>query len=86
MDGERDRFGTKIHEAEKAREDEWAHKRDQELLERMRHKPAESILCPKCAQPTGHETHGAIAFAVCPNHHGAWLDEAALEAVLKRLA
>lgn len=86
MDGERDRFGSKIQDAEKAREDEWARKQDQELLDRMRHKAADKILCPRCAQPTVAETRVGVALAACPNHHGAWLEESALQDVLKRLA
>jgi uncharacterized protein with PIN domain len=35
-DSEKDKLGDKLHDVEAARENEWAHKRDQELLEKMR--------------------------------------------------
>jgi hypothetical protein len=34
--GDRDKLGEKLHDVEAARENEWARKRDHELLEKMR--------------------------------------------------
>jgi hypothetical protein len=36
MSGEKDKLGEKLHDVEAARENEWARKRDQELLEKLR--------------------------------------------------
>jgi len=36
MADEKDRFGEKIHQSEKAREDQWARQQDAELLENPR--------------------------------------------------
>jgi len=35
---EKDRLGDKLHDVEKAREDQWAHERDKELIEKLRKK------------------------------------------------
>jgi uncharacterized protein with PIN domain len=41
MSDERDRFGDKLREAEKALEDQWAHDRDRDLLDKLRARLAE---------------------------------------------
>lgn len=41
MPEEKDRWGDKLHDAEKAREDEYFRKRDQELIEKRRRKEKE---------------------------------------------
>jgi hypothetical protein len=38
MDDSKDRVGDKLHDIEKAREEQWARERDKELLEKLRHK------------------------------------------------
>ncbi|MFZ2063197.1 MAG: hypothetical protein WAU82_19475, partial [Candidatus Binatus sp.] len=57
---EKDRFGDKLREVGRAREDQWAAQRDRELLAKLRHKAEEraatqrrrvkkifrSVLCP----------------------------------------
>ncbi len=52
-DQEKDRLGDKLHDVEAAREDQWAHQRDQELLEKMRKKlgPGAALQCPRCKRP-----------------------------------
>ncbi|MGH7988489.1 MAG: hypothetical protein ACRD4Q_10500 [Candidatus Acidiferrales bacterium] len=38
MDDSKDRMGDKLHDLEKAREEQWARERDKELLEKLRQK------------------------------------------------
>lgn len=71
--GEKDKLGDKLHDVEAARENEWAHKSDQELLEKLRHKTtAPSAICPECRQELVPNTDLNIGGMVCPQQHGAW--------------
>lgn len=81
---EKDRYGDKLHDVERAREEQWAHQRDQELIEKLR-KKGEVALCPQCKKPLAADTRSGVAMMLCPDNHGAWLTTAMLEAVLKRL-
>lgn len=84
MVDEKDRFGEKIHESEKAREDQWARQRDMELMEKMRQKAAAAMHCPKCGKALVERTSGGIHILACADNHGAWLEAAALENLLKK--
>lgn len=84
MSNEKDRYGQKLTDAERAREDQWAHQRDQELIEKLRQK-GEPALCPQCKKPLAAENRSGVALMACPDKHGAWLNAATLEAVFKRL-
>lgn len=84
MNDERDRFGQKLTELERAREDQWAHQRDQELIEKLREK-GEPVLCPQCKKPLARETHSGVVMMGCPDKHGAWLTGPMLGEVLKRI-
>ncbi|HEX4210844.1 MAG TPA: hypothetical protein VHY56_10650 [Candidatus Binataceae bacterium] len=83
-DGSRDRFGDKINDAEKAREDQWARQQDQELIEKMRHRHA-GLKCPECGEPLNAEAPLHAGAMVCPKDHGAWLDREALNTVRQHL-
>ena len=83
MADEKDRLGEKMRDVEAAREDQWAHQRDQELLERMRKKQTSAMLCPKCKQTLVAKVEKGVAMLACPADDGAWLDAAALKNVLK---
>jgi TFIIB-like protein len=82
MADEKDRLGDKLHDVEKAREDQWARQRDEELLEKMGKRLVKAA-CPQCKQSLVPKTESGVSMAACPAGHGAWLDEAALKAVLK---
>ena len=84
MADEKDRFGEKIHQSEKAREDQWARQHDVELLEKIRQKAAAAMHCPKCNSALTDKVHAGIHLQVCPKNDGAWLDAAALEHLLKK--
>ena len=78
----KDRLGSKLHDVEAARENQWARQRDEELLEKMRvrlHKHA----CPHCKQFLVAKTEKGVHLHACPDGHGAWLDEPTLKTVLK---
>ena len=79
MADEKDRFGGKLHNIEKAREDQWARQRDAELLDKIRHKHDAALRCPKCGKELIEKTAGKIAMLACPADDGAWLDAAALK-------
>ena len=63
MADEKDRFGEKIHQSEKAREDQWARQQDAELLEKIREKKAAggaAMQCPKCGKALVQKPHGIV--------------------------
>jgi uncharacterized protein YbaR (Trm112 family) len=78
----KDRLGNKIHDAEAAREDQWARQRDAELLEKMRER-LHKMVCPHCKQFLVAKTESGIHTQSCPTGHGAWLEASQLKAVLK---
>ncbi len=81
-DDNKDRLGSKLHDVEKAREDQWARQLDTELLEKMRKRLSQTA-CPHCKQFLVAKTEHGVPMHACPGGHGAWLDEPALKAVLK---
>ena len=85
MSDEKDRLGRKLQDVEAAREDQWAHQRDQEILERLRNKYKKPVNCPQC----GHALDARVAIGLggmaCPDHHGAWADRQTLDQLAMRL-
>ncbi len=82
MGEEKNRLGDKFKDVEAAREDQWARQRDAELMESMRKRTAH-IACPHCKQVLEPKTEAGIHMMVCPTGEGAWLDAAALKALLE---
>jgi Transcription factor zinc-finger len=89
---EKDRFGDKVRDVEKAREDQWAAQRDRELLENLRKKKAmdaasesSDTLCPRCRHQLVKTEHGGVSLMTCPEDGGAWLDKSDLNQLLQRL-
>jgi hypothetical protein len=82
MADEKDRLGGKLRDVEKAREDQWARQRDEELVEKMRKRLGQTA-CPHCKEFLVPKTEGGVSIHACPQGHGAWLDEPALNALLK---
>ena len=82
MADEKDRFGQKISDVERARENQWARQHDEELLEKMRHKAQASIVCPQCGKGLIEHKHREIHYLACPDHHGAWLGPQAMAAFI----
>jgi predicted RNA-binding Zn-ribbon protein involved in translation (DUF1610 family) len=89
MEDQKDRLGEKLHDVEKAREDQWAHEQDRKLMEKMRqqmvqHKQAGAKLaCPQCGKALVAKAQTGVAMMACPENHGAWLDASALKSILK---
>ena len=78
----KDRLGNKLHDAEKAREDQWAKQSDEKLLEQMRERLHQHA-CPQCKQFLVAKTENGVHLHACPDGHGAWLDATALKTLLK---
>jgi Transcription factor zinc-finger len=78
----KDRLGNKLRDVEAAREDQWARKRDDERIAKMRERLSHTA-CPDCKQFLVPKTQSGVSIYACPAGHGAWLDASALKAVLK---
>ncbi|HXN84747.1 MAG TPA: zf-TFIIB domain-containing protein [Candidatus Binataceae bacterium] len=83
MADEKDRMGDKLHDAERAREDQWARQRDAELLEKIRTKATAAMHCPKCGKVLVEKSHGTLHTLACPTDDGVWIENSALEILLK---
>ena len=64
---ERDRYGEKLKEVERAREDDYFARRDRELIQKMRAREA-GDRCPKCGTALQSKADGP---SVCPQCAGA---------------
>ena len=87
MADEKDRFGDKLRQSEKALEDQWARQQDAELMEKMRQKKASSgsaMDCPSCGKNLVETIADGIRMLACPQNDGAWLDRATLESLIKK--
>jgi len=82
MDDQKDRFGDKIRDLEKVREDQWAREQDRALLEKMRARQRSALRCPECEAELVAQRGSELTVKACPNGHGAWLDGAALEGLV----
>jgi Zn-finger nucleic acid-binding protein len=85
--GEKDRFGDKLRDSERAREEDYFRKRERELIEKLRASaaPAEPEPCPVCKTPLVVISEGALSAKLCPAGHGAWLPAAELTAIAKQV-
>jgi len=86
MADEKDRLGDKLLQVEKARENQWAGRRDAELLEKLRREYVKPIHCPRCGKTLDARVAIGVGGMACPDHHGAWGDEEALMQLAARLA
>jgi hypothetical protein len=75
MDGEKDRWGDKVRDNERAREDKFFAERDKALLDKLRQDPALANLltCPNCSKRLTPLEEPPLRLHVCPNGHGWWL-------------
>ncbi|HVM96491.1 MAG TPA: zf-TFIIB domain-containing protein [Candidatus Acidoferrales bacterium] len=86
---EKDRFGDKLRDAERAREDQYFADQDRKLVEKMRQTGDEakhaagSGRCPKCGTSLRPLTLNAVSVDECPDCRGVWLDRGELEAIAK---
>lgn len=85
MADETDRLGRLLRQAEKAREDQWARERDEEILKRLREKYAKHIYCPECGTQLDPRAAIGLGGMACPRNHGGWMDPETLEKLRARL-
>jgi hypothetical protein len=81
-----------IHRAERAQEDDYFRKLDQELLVALRDKSAAEIAqairqytrmrCPKCGEPLEARPSRRVKSDACPGCGGIWLDKGAWEVLV----
>ena len=78
--------------AERAQEDDYFRKLDQELIVRLREKSAAEIeqvirqytrmRCPKCGEPLQETPSPRVKIDACPGCGGIWLDKGAWEGLV----
>ncbi len=83
MASEKDRLGQTLHDAEAALENQWARQQDAELLEQIRKKSTSALHCLKCGKTLQPKALGKERLLACPEGHGAWVEGAAMESILK---
>jgi len=84
--GEKDKFGDKLHDVEAARENEWAHRNDEQLLAKLREKRAKTVACPECGTALTADHAGAPGGMACPERHGVWFDWDTVVKIMDNLA
>jgi hypothetical protein len=91
---EKDPFGDKLREKERADEDLYFAKRDRQLMEKLRQQDdagREAELqdlargrCPRCGERLTHRVIEDVEVDECASHHGMWLDRGELEILSQR--
>lgn len=91
---EKDPFGDKLKDKERAEEDLYFAKRDRELLDKIRGEDEagreaatrELALgrCPRCGERLTHRSIERVDIDECASCHGIWLDKGELEALSGR--
>jgi hypothetical protein len=90
MADEKDRFGDKLRDKERAEEDLFFNKRDEALLEKMRLQKASGaavtggMRCPKDGTALVTVDHHGVSVEECPTCSGLWLNKGELETIAKR--
>jgi len=94
MATQKDRLGEKLHDAEKAQEDQYFAKRDQELIEKLRSerekeftadlKAAATMRCPRCGQQLQDRVEHGVRAEECLHCGGVWLDRGEFETLASR--
>jgi len=94
MADEKDRFGDKLRDVERAREDTYFAERDRALLEKARAastaeqetavRELAHMRCPKCGTPLVSRRHVEVTLDECPSCEGMWLDKGELEQLAGR--
>jgi hypothetical protein len=91
MSEEKDYLGEKLRLLERARENAYFRKLDQELVEKLRHQNAAELeeairvythmRCPKCGEPLQEMTFQQVKIDECTGCGGIWLDKGELESL-----
>ncbi len=85
----KDRFGDKLRDAERGREDQFFAERDRKLVKEMRRREEEGkqgtdMLCPKCGEPLRQRTLRKVSVNECPSCYGMWLDQGDLKEIARQ--
>jgi uncharacterized protein with PIN domain len=90
---EKDRFGDKLRDKERADEDRYFMEKDRAAIEKLRAQKAseqEAALreiakgrCPKCGERLAAVKIDSVTIDKCPACKGVWLDDGELEALSK---
>lgn len=86
MADEKDRFGEKLRQKEKAEEDRFFAERDKAALAKLRRRQAkaEKLECPSCKEPLRRVEHDGVKADECGTCRGVWLDPHELERLAAR--
>ncbi|MBI3769625.1 MAG: zf-TFIIB domain-containing protein [Deltaproteobacteria bacterium] len=94
MPDEKDRYGDKLRDLERAREDKFFAERDRDLVEKMRTQETSKqaadrrtgvhMRCPKCGEGLAAANHFGVTVEECVNCGGMWLDKGELDELAKR--
>jgi hypothetical protein len=87
-----DPLGEKLRTKERAEEDIFFAKRDQELIERLRktieeerHVREQALMrCPDCGARLTKVTHYGVTVDECPTGHGMWLTQTEQDTLARR--
>lgn len=83
MDSEKDRWGEKLRESEKAREDKYFAERDRELVAKLRSSQAQAGgTCPECGEPLEAREQPPLRVLACHKGHGVWISKEQAPALL----
>jgi hypothetical protein len=91
---EKDRWGDKVRDAERGREEQYFAEQERKLLEKLRKAPAGEahetlkqaahMRCPKCGTHLEHHARHGVIVEECPTCHGMWLDAGELQKLTRR--
>jgi hypothetical protein len=90
MADDKDRFGDKLRDKERAEEDVYFSKRDKDLLDKMRLQKAgppdatATMRCPKDGAALVTVDHHGVSVEECPTCGGVWFNKGEMETVAKR--
>jgi len=94
MAEEKDRFGDKLGDVERAREEQFFAKRDRELIEKARQEKEQRaeteqramahMRCPKCGTRLTERVVNEVTVDECPSCGGMWLDQGEIKEVARR--
>jgi hypothetical protein len=88
---EKDTFGDKLRDKEKADEDTYFARRDRELIAKRKAQEGATekvqsapIKCPRCGEALKAETLRGAHVEVCSGCHGMWLERSEMEQLVRR--
>src|SRR5689334_13434055 len=93
MADEKDRYGDKLREVEKGREDKFFAERDRELLDKLKTDDAPgatsaaaggTMRCPKDGSALQQVKHLDVTVEECPRCEGIWLAKGELDEIGRR--